>query len=88
MDHGEYLGVQLPRSNSPDASNTSKEICMPIIVKGIEGFLDLRKEKIEQGIVEDSQSLNEQDTYVRDLFERRVEDARRLCAGGRATRRS
>ncbi len=62
---------------------------MLIIVKGIEGLLDSRKEMIEKTIVEEWQSLDEQDTYltVGDLFERRVEDARRLCGGTRHARR-
>jgi hypothetical protein len=60
-----------------------------IIVKGIQDFLISGKEMVEKTIVEDRQSLNEQDTYptVGDLFESRVEDARRLCAGDRTARR-
>jgi hypothetical protein len=56
---------------------------MSIIVKGIQDFLDSRKEMAEQTTIEDSRFLDEQDTYIRDLFERSVEDARPLCAKGR-----
>jgi hypothetical protein len=61
----------------------------PIIVKGIQDWLALRNEAVEDEIAEDPQSIDEQDTYpdMTELFERRVEDARRLCAGsGRARR--
>jgi hypothetical protein len=62
----------------------------PIIFKGIRDFLISRKEMVENTIVEDRRSVNGQDTYqtIGDLFERRVEDARRLCAGDRPARRS
>jgi hypothetical protein len=61
----------------------------PIIVKGIQDWLALRNESIEDAIAEDPQSIDEQDTYpnITELFDRRVEDARRLCAGSRRTRR-
>jgi hypothetical protein len=61
----------------------------PIIVKGIHDWLALRNEAIEDAIAEDSQSIDEKDTYpnITELFDRRVEDARRLCAGSRRTRR-
>jgi hypothetical protein len=61
----------------------------PIIVKGIQGFLISRKEMVEKAVAEDRQSLHEQDAYstIRELFESSVEDARRLCARDRFTRR-